>query len=193
MSAAGALVAVLLVVAGALLLWAHSFVDSNVRSQLSEQHITMPSGNAITSLPDQADQNALQPYAGQPLLDGAQAEAFADHYIKAHLQEVAGGKTYNEVSAQFLQMKPTDPNYQQVAQQRQTLFMGETLRGLLLNAYAFWKMGQIALIAAIAAFVGAGLLIVLAVLGFVHARRVPDESEMFTGRGHGANEADARV
>ena len=121
----------------------------------------------------------MTPYAGQQLTDGQQAEVFADHYIKVHLTEVAGGKTYSQVSGQFLQMKPTDPGYQQVAQQRETLFMGETLRGLLLNAYAFWKVGQIALYAAIAAFVGAVLLFTLSGLGFRHARRVPDEADVF--------------
>ena len=83
-----------------------------------------------------------------------------------------------EVSSAFLQMDPKDPNYATVAQQRQTLFMGETLRGLLLNAYAFGKMGQIALIAAITAFVAAGLLLVLSALGYAHLRRVPAEAEV---------------
>ena len=178
MSTAGLILAVLLVVAGGLLLWANRFIDDNVETQLSQQNITMPEGEAITSLPDRADQDALEPFAGQPLTDGDQAEAYADHYIKAHLNEIAGGRTYSEISGEFQQMDPGDPDYEQVAGQRQALFMGETLRGLLLNAYAFWKMGQIALWASIASFAGAVVFLVLALLGFRHARRTPPEAEL---------------
>ncbi len=179
MSLGGLLVAALLVVAGSLLLWANSFVNDNVREQLSQQNITMPEGEAISSLADEADREALEPFAGQPLENGAQAQAYADNYIKAHLDEIADGRTYSEVSGEFQQMDPEDPGYQQAAGQRQALFMGETLRGLLLNAYAFWKMGQIAMFAAIASFVGAGLLLVLAGLGFRHARKDAAQEELF--------------
>jgi hypothetical protein len=177
MSLAGLLVAVLLLVAGGLLVWANGFVNDNVETQLSQQNITMPEGEAITSL-DEEDREALEPYAGEPLTNGAQAQAYADHYIKAHLNGIAGGRTYSEVSGEFQQMDPEDPNYQQVAGQRQALFMGETLRGLLLNAYAFWKMGQIALWAAIASFAGAAVLLVLSLLGFRHARHTAPDAEV---------------
>jgi hypothetical protein len=173
----GLLVAAMLVVAGSLLLWAHAFVDENMHIQLAEQNIEFPAAGspALTGNPEV--ERYVTPYAGQQVVDGEQARVFADHYIKVHLSEIAGGRTYSDVSAQFLQMKPTDPDYQQVAGQRQALFMGETLRGLLLNAYAFWKMGQIALYAAVAAFVGAGLMLLLAGLGFWHARRTPPTEE----------------
>jgi hypothetical protein len=59
-----------------------------------------------------------------------------------------------------------------------TVFRGTTLRGLLLNAYAFWQIGQIALYAAIAAFVGGVAFLVLSILGFVHMRRTPAEAEL---------------
>ena len=58
------------------------------------------------------------------------------------------------------------------------MFKGETLRGLLLNGYAFWKMGQYALIAAVASFIGAGLLLVLAGFGLVHLRRTDPSAEL---------------
>lgn len=182
MSTAGVLLAVVLAVAGGLLLFAHSFVNDQVRNNLAEQHISFPAKGSAALAADPEITKYVTPYAGQQVLDGQQAEVFADHYIKVHLGGVAGGKTYSEVSAQFQQMKPTDPNYQQVSQQRQTLFMGETLRGLLLTAYAFWKMGQIALIAAIVAFSGAGLLLILSILGFVHGRHTAPESQLFTGK-----------
>jgi hypothetical protein len=184
MSTAGAALAVLLVVAGGLLLWAHSFVDSNVHTQLAAQQIEFPAAGTPGLTSDPEIKKYVTPYAGQQVTDGAQAEVFADHYIAVHLREIGGGKTYSQISAEFLQMKPTDPNFQQVAQTRQTLFMGETLRGLLLNAYAFWKMGQIALWAAIAAFLGAGLLGLLSALGFRHSRVVPAEAELLEGHEH---------
>jgi hypothetical protein len=125
----------------------------------------------------------VTPYAGQQVVNGRQAEVFADHYIKVHLAEIGQGKTYSQVSTAFLQMKPTDPNYAQVAQTRQTLFMGETLRGLLLNAYAFWKMGQIAAVAALVSFISAGVMLLLSALGFWHLRRVSPEVEVLAPLG----------
>jgi hypothetical protein len=72
------------------------------------------------------------------------------------------------------------PNNAKLAGQVAAIFKGTTRRGLLLNAYAFWKMGQIALIAAIVAFAGAGVLLILSGLGIAHERRVPAEAEIFT-------------
>jgi hypothetical protein len=60
------------------------------------------------------------------------------------------------------------------------VFKGTTLRGMLLNAYAFWQMGVIALWAAIVAFIGAGLMLILSVLGFIHFRRVPASAEILS-------------
>jgi hypothetical protein len=184
MSTAGAALAVLLLVAGGLLLWAHSFVDGNVHTQLTAQQIEFPAKGSQALTADPEIKKYVTPYAGQQVTDGAQAEVFADHYIAVHLREIGGGKTYSQISSQFQQMKPTDPTYQQVAQTRQTLFMGETLRGMLLNAYAFWKMAQVALWAAIAAFVGAVLLAVLSGLGFRHSRSVLEDVELLDGRTH---------
>jgi len=80
------------------------------------------------------------------------------------LKEVAGGQTYAQVSSKAL-ANPTDAKLQgQVA----TLFKGETLRGMLLNAYAFWTVGIIAQMAAYAAFVAAGVMALLTLLGFWH-------------------------
>jgi hypothetical protein len=175
----GLVLALILLVAGGLLLWAHNFVDDNVHSQLSQQKITFPTAAGIKAQNDAEITKYVTPYAGQQVVNGQQAEVFADHYIKVHLAKTADGKTYSEVSSAYLQMKPTDPNYATVGQQRQTLFMGETLRGLLLNAYAFWKMGQIAFIGAIVSFVAAGVMLLLSALGFWHLRRVSPEAEVF--------------
>lgn len=174
----GLVVAIILAIAGGLLVWAHSFAASNVHDQLAAQKISFPPVAGITAQHNPEITKYVTPYAGQQVTNGKQAEVFADHYIKVHLSEVADGQTYSQVSAKFLTMKPTDPTYQTVAGQRQTLFMGETLRGMLLNAYAFWKMGQIAAIGAIVSFITAGVLLLLSALGFWHLRRVSPETEV---------------
>jgi hypothetical protein len=59
------------------------------------------------------------------------------------------------------------------------MFKGETLRGMLLNAYAFWKMGVIAMWAALVSFLGAGVMLVLAGLGLRHSRRARPTATVF--------------
>ena len=56
--------------------------------------------------------------------------------------------------------------------QRDSLFRGETLRGLLLSTFAWSTIGRIAGIAAMVAFVAAGVMVVLVVMGLVHRWRV---------------------
>jgi len=177
-STGGLILAIVLAVAGGLLVWGHNFADNNVKSQLVQQKISFPTTQGIAAQKNAEITKYVTPYAGQQLTTGKQAQVFADHYIKVHLSEVAGGKTYSEVSGAFLTMDPKDPNYATVAQQRQTLFMGETLRGMLLNAYAFWKLGQIALVGAWVSFIGAGVMLLLSALGFWHSRRVSPEAEV---------------
>jgi hypothetical protein len=183
MATGGLVLAIILAIAGGLAVWAHTFADNNVHNQLAQQKISFPSKAGIAAQKNAEITKYVTPYAGQQVVTGAQAEVFADHYIKVHLSETAGGKTYSEVSSAFLQMKPTDPNYQTVSQQRQTLFMGETLRGMLLNAYAFWKMGQIAAVAAIVSFITAGVMLLLSALGFWHLRRTPPDAEVLAKLG----------
>ncbi len=170
----GVVVAAVLLVAGALLTWGHSFVNTEVHNQLAAQKIFVPpaGSDALTASPEIA--KYVSPYAGQQLTNGQQAEVYADHFIAVHLSEIGGGKTYAQLSAESL----AKPNDAALAGQVQTMFRGETLRGLLLNGYAFWKMGQIAMIAAVAAFAGAGLMLLLSVLGLWHSRRVSPEQEV---------------
>ena len=86
---------------------------------------------------------------------------------------IGGGKTYSEISSEYRAALATDPTAEATAalgEQRMTMFMGDTLRGLLLEAYAFWTIGQIALIAAYACFAGAVIMFLLSLLGFRHAK-----------------------
>ena len=172
---AGFVIAAILLVAGGLLLWGHSFVTDQVHTQLAAQKIYFPPAGSpeIKALPS-ADAKAMTAYAGQQMTTGAQAQTYADHFIAVHLVKIGGGKTYAELSSASL----AQPHNVALAAQVQTVFRGETLRGLLLNAYAFWEMGQIMLIAAIAAFTAAGLMLILSVLGMTHLRRAAPEAEV---------------
>jgi hypothetical protein len=176
-SVIGAIMGLVLLAAAALLFYAHNYVHDQVADQLKEQQITFPAAGSesITSLPP-ADQAEIAKYAGQTMETGAQAKAFADHYIKVHLGEVAGGQTYSQVSAKA----QADKTNEQLAGQVQTLFRGETLRGLLLNAYAFDTMATVALIAAWVSVLAGVLLLVLAVLGLRHARTLATRSPAAT-------------
>ncbi|MFT3874535.1 MAG: hypothetical protein QM714_18120 [Nocardioides sp.] len=168
----GLLLAVVLLVAGGLLTWASNFTHDQVTTQLKDQHITMPEGDALAT---KEMKDALGKYAGEPMTTGPQAKAYADHYILVHMNESSDGKTYSEVSGEFMAMSAdenADPDkLAELGQLRQTLFMGSTLRGLLLNAYAFWTLGTIAQIASIVSYVGAAFMFVLGLLGLSHAKK----------------------
>jgi hypothetical protein len=179
LTATGLVVALVLLAAGGLLTGASGYIDDQVHEQLSMQDITMPEKDALETA---AQHDALDQYAGQRMTDGDQAKAFADHYILEHMNAASEGRTYEEVSGEFIAMSQdenADPEeLAALGQLRQTLFMGNTLRGLLLNAYAFDTMGEIANYAAIASFGGAAALLVLVALGFVHMRRTPVDVEI---------------
>ena len=176
---------VFLFVAAALLNWGYTFADKNVSDQLSAQRISFPEADSdsFKALPEE-DQVALKPFAGMQLTTGEQAMAYAQHYIGVHVKGIAGGKTYSEVSGAALAasaQSKADPTNTELATnaamlmgQRQTLFMGETLKGLLGNAYAFWQLGQIAMYAMWAAIAGGVIMLILSILGFMHLRRTPE-------------------
>ena len=173
---AGLVLTVVLAIGGGLLLWGHSVVNTDVHNQLAVQKIVFPAAGSpeIKALPA-SDATAMKQYAGQLMTTGAQAETYADHFIAVHLVKIGGGKTYSQLSAQSL----AQPNNAALAAQVQTVFRGQTLRGMLLNAYGWWQMGQIMLISAIVAFCAAGLFLILSGMGFWHLRRAVPEAEVF--------------
>jgi hypothetical protein len=128
------------------LFWGSGFVNGMIHDQLAAQQIYFPAKDsaAIKALPA-ADAAAVQRYAGQQLTTGDQAKVYANNFIAVHLKAVAGGKTYSQTSA-AAQANPQDPK---LAAQVQTLFRGETLRGLLLNAWGWSQIGMYAYYAAI--------------------------------------------
>jgi hypothetical protein len=185
-TAMGAGLTVFLFVAAALLNWGYSFADKNVSENLAAQKIMFPEAGSgsLQALPAE-DKVVIEKFAGMQLTTGEQAKAYADHYIGSHVKGIAGGKTYSEVSGAALaanakaQASPNDAALAaeagQLMGQRQSLFMGETLKGLLGYSYAFWQLGQIAQIAAGVAMAGAIIMLLLTFAGYLHLRRT-DES-----------------
>ncbi len=171
----GVVVTAALLVAGALMLAGSLFANNNVHNELAAQQIYFPAAGS-KALASSDIGPFLNRYAGQQLVNGPQAKAWADHFIAVHLKEVAGGQTYAQVSAKA-QANPTDAT---LKAQVDTLFRGETLRGLLLNAYAFWEIGHLALLGAIAAFIMAALAGILTSLGFWHSRKISPHQTLLT-------------
>jgi hypothetical protein len=178
-SAGGVAIVVALLIAGGLLTWGHSFVNSNVHSQLAQQQIYFPpkaafdhpkAGTEIT--PSMIP--SVSKFAGQQLLTGEQAKAYADDFIAVHLSEMPYGGTYSKISAASL----ANPSNTKLAALKQTSFQGTTLRGLLLEAYAFSTIGVVMLWGAIVSFALAAVLAVLVGLGFWHAARTTDEEPL---------------
>lgn len=162
----GTVTMVVLLAVGGIAWKAYDFATNQVKTELASQKIYFPPKGSPAL--DPKEYPDLQKYAGQLVDDGDKARAYANGFIGRHLDKVAGGKTYSEVSA--LAMK--DPGNQQLQAQKQTLFQGETLRGLLLSAgYSYWTMGMLAKDAAMAFFTGAGIMAVLVVLGLVRIVR----------------------
>jgi hypothetical protein len=173
-SSTGLIIAIVLLAASGGLFFTYNFVHTQVNDQLAEQKITFPEADSeqLSALADE-DRKMVSKYAGQQLVTGAQAKVFADNYIAAHLEKSGDGMTYSEASTAS-RANPTDAK---LAGQVQTLFRGETLRGLLLNAYAFDTMAVVAKYAALVSLAGGALLSILAVLGFLHAGAAAKQSK----------------
>lgn len=163
------LAAVVLVVVGILAIWGGTYAHGYVKTQLSQEKITMPAGAALTN---QTMKDHLTKYAGTPLDNGEKAKAYANYYILEHMNASSNNQSYSQVSGQYTAMSKdtsADPAaVKKLGDLRQTLFMGDTLRGLLLSAYGWGLVGTIALWGGIVlVVVGA----VLAVVGFGPLRK----------------------
>jgi hypothetical protein len=183
-SSGGLLLAGLLLVLGLVLTSNANFAKNYVRDQLSAQNITFKTADTLTD--EEKRSTCLVRYAGKALTSGKQAECYANEFIGLHLKSTANGQTYAELGAPQSDLrtkvaaakKANDPalvdlqlQLTDVTTQRDTLFKGETLRGLLLTSFGFSvfgvKGGQVATVA----YLAAALLALLAAAGFVHAFR----------------------
>ena len=179
----GVVVTAVLAAAGGLLMWGNDFAEDYVYDELSSQQIFFPSEESLL----EEGRTDLVKYAEEQVTTGDHAEAYAS-YINGHLEETADGQTYaqlgavqraartavadaTEAGAPEAEIATLQEELDTINQQRDSLFQGETLRGLLLSAYAWSTIGQIAGIAAWVSFAGAAMMLVMVVLGVVHLRR----------------------
>jgi len=163
---AGAVVAITLVALGAAAIYGGLFAMENVRDRLEPQRISFPPAAAMTP----EERAEVGEFAGQKVDTGTEAEAFS-RYIGGHLVAVNDGATYSETSAAARAEGIPEDEAAELQGMADTLFKGETLRAILLNAYGWWTVGQIAMWAGIGAVVAGLLLAVFVGLGFLHARK----------------------
>lgn len=162
----GLIATVVLLFISGLAWYGYHFATTQVKNELSEQKIYFPAAGSASFSTEEYP--TLQKYAGQLVDNGPKAKAYANDYIGHHLEKIAGGKTYSEVSAEALK----DPSNTTLASQKATLFQGETLRGLLLgDGYAYWTFGMMALYASLASLAGAVIMAVLVLLGLARLKR----------------------
>ena len=152
---------VILGVGSGLLFYGSHFGLNMVHSQLNAQDITFPVKGSPALSP--AEFPDLQRYAGQKVDNGPKAKAYANGFIRRHLAAVAGGQTYSQVST----AAQASPNNATLAAQVETLFKGETLRGLLLYAWGWSVVSTIALYAAIGALIGFVIMLGVTIGDFV--------------------------
>jgi hypothetical protein len=181
--AAGIVIAAVLAIAGGLLTWGSNFADDYVGDELSSQNIFFPDQASL----EEEGRTDLVKYAGEQVTTGSEAEAYAS-FIDGHLQGIADGATYadlgdpqgearaalaaaQDAGADEETIAELQANLDDISGQRDSLFRGETLRGLLLSTFAWSTIGRIAGIAATVAFIAAGVMVVLVVLGLFHRFR----------------------
>jgi hypothetical protein len=173
--------AALLLIFGGMLNFGAAFANDSVQTQLANQNISFP---IEAGLPAET-RDQLTKWAGKQVTTGEMARDYSDLFIWEHMKAAGTavlGKpaTYSEVSSAYLAAQrnsSTDPaQLQKLSDLQDTLFMGNTLRGMLLEAYAFGTMGVIAGYAAIAAFAGGVLFLLLGIAGLMHIRRTPEDA-----------------
>ena len=181
-SVIGLLLAGFLIVIGGILQYGGNFATDQVAAQLEPQAITIPVENGDPKVTDDV-KKFFADNGEKVMTTGKQAQMYADHYIGFHMSEMptyAAASGANRAAAGALAADPTNPELQAAAKQAsgmvETVFKGETLRGMLLNAYAFGTLGQIAMVASYVSFAGGIIFLILALLGFAHLRRADTDS-----------------
>jgi len=135
-----------------------TFTTTQIHDELASQQVFFPAADQIKAggaLDPANFPKEIQDQAGNQVTDGNQARIYANDFLGEHLKTVAGGLTYasvgtkvSDLNAQLANTPKDDPNYATIQKQittlngqRDTLFKGETLRSMLLNAYGWWTIG----------------------------------------------------
>ena len=180
-TAVGFGITVILFVGAGLLNWGASFAQDSVKNQLDNQNISFPAAEAMP----EATKAQLAKWSEMKVTTGEMARDYSDLYIWEHMKgssiaAIGKAATYSEVSGMYMGLTrggSTDTaQIAKLGELRQTLFMGNTLRGMLLTAYAFGTLGVIASYGAIAALVGGVVMLLLSIAGLVHIRRTPESA-----------------
>ena len=164
-SGAGAVVAVVLLMLGAVAIYGGTFGQDNVRDRLAPQNVTFPPLEAMTP----EEKTLVGDFAGTKVVDGPGAEAFSD-YIGLHLEETNEGKTYSETSSMARAEGLSEKEAAELSGMA-SLFKGETLRAMLLNAYGWWTVSSLVIFAGYDLLAAGAPLALLAIMGFLHARK----------------------
>jgi hypothetical protein len=177
----GAIMAFAMVALGAAAIYGGSFALDNVRDRLEPQNIAFPPAEAMS---DYDKEIGLTAFAGAKVDTGTEAEAFS-RYIGGHLAAVNDGKTYSETSSESRAYaaevgdNPTAAETATIGElsgKVETLFRGETLRAILLNAYGWWVVGSITMWVGFGAVAIGILLALFAFFGFHHAKKLEQQS-----------------
>ena len=200
----GVVMVVVLLIAGGLLTWGASFANSNVHNQLAQQQIFFPKQSEISAVKAEFAKGgqkavtdpefpnaalmvpALEPYAGKQVLTGKEAQVYSNDFINQHLYAMPLHGVYSSVSTASRTAKPGSAAATKFAALETTVFQGTTLRGLLLEAYAFGTIGVVMMWGAIASFIGALLMALLVGAGIWHATRTAPEEKIFEVKSSGA-------
>ena len=181
-SVIGLLLAGFLIVIGGILQYGGNFATDQVAAQLEPQAITMPTENGDPKVTDDV-KKFFADNGDKVMMTGKQAQMYADHYIGFHLSAMptyAAASGANRAAAAASAADPTNKDLQAAAMKAsgtvETVFKGQALRGMLLNAYAFGTLGQIAMVASYVSFAGGLIFLILALLGFAHLRRAETDS-----------------
>ena len=187
-SAGGVAVAILLVLLGFVFKTNADFADSYVHEQLAEQKISFTAAEFLSD--EEKTSSCLIENAGTPLDSGKKAECYANDYIGMHLKGIGGGETYATIGAIQTKAKTAladataanasnvdvlKADLDKITGQRETMFKGETLRGLLLTSYGFSIFGEKAALAGMLSFLGAIVMLLASVAGFIHAFSTPKD------------------
>lgn len=170
---------VILLAAAALLNWGATFAADAVGSQLKAQAITIPAETGNKS--ESPEVTAFFKENGEKIMTtGKQAQMYADHYLGFHLSGMptyAAASGASRAAAAAAAANPDNLELKAEAAAKagmvETVFRGTMLRGTLLTAYAFGTLGSIAAIAALVSLVGAGVMLLLSIMGLIHIRRTP--------------------